>query len=65
MAGAGMSTTVSPWTYTPAPSIDETSGPALIPFTDDTRADAAAVQAARDFVAQLNANRSTQGITAP
>lgn len=47
----------------PAPSIDETSGPALIPFTDDTRAAAAVVQAARDHIARLNAHRTTQGNT--
>ena len=46
------------------PPIDVSAVPALIPFTAETRADPTAVQAARDFVARLNATRNDLPSTA-
>ncbi len=51
-------------TTTPTP-VDPAAAPDAIAVSDDTRADPAQVQAARDFIARLNAHRTTQGTTTP
>jgi len=54
-----------PHRTTTPPPVDATAAPDAIAVSDDTRADPTHVQAARDFIARLNAHRATQGTTTP